>query len=42
MHMLVASVERHEIAVVQMKIGDKALKRWYEDPAAEARGVSHK
>jgi hypothetical protein len=42
MHMLVASVERHEIAVVQMKISDKALKRWYEDPAAEARGVSHK
>jgi hypothetical protein len=42
MHLIVASVERHEIAVVQMKIGDKAFKRWYGDPAAEARGVAHK
>jgi hypothetical protein len=40
--MILASVERHDILVVQMKVGKKAFKRWSNDPAAEAKAGVHR
>jgi hypothetical protein len=42
MRMLIASIERDDISVVQMKIDGKVFKRWADDPKDEANGVNHK
>ncbi len=41
LHMLVATVERGDICVVQMKINQKAFKRWRDDPKSEADHTAH-
>jgi len=41
MRMLVASVERSDISIVQMQIDGKAFKRWADDPEGEARHTAH-
>ncbi len=37
MRMLIASVERGEIAIVHIKISEKGVRDWMDDPAHEAR-----
>jgi hypothetical protein len=40
--MILASVEQHDIAIVQMKVGEKAFNRWSNNPAAEAKSGIHR
>jgi hypothetical protein len=42
MRMLIASVEHDEIAVVHLRISEKAIHQWMDEPVQEARGHSHR
>ncbi len=41
MRMLIASVERGEISVVHMRISEKEIQNWMEEPAGKGRHHSH-
>jgi len=41
MRMLVASVERGDISIVQMNIDGEAFKRWADNPEGEAKHTAH-
>jgi hypothetical protein len=40
MGMLIATIERSEIAVVHLKVDGKAIERWMQDPINEAKDAS--
>ncbi len=41
MRMIMASLERGEISLVHVRIGEKAIGEWMDDPESQARHHSH-
>jgi len=41
MRLLIASVERSDISIVQVHVDGKAFRRWADDPGGEAEHAAH-